>query len=82
VDGYEATGADLPPERHDVPLGRRRRAALTVLAIGRGHTPEELEEGFPQDVLDAFSDGLELDEALAYVDLLLETLLPRTEGDR
>lgn len=80
--GFEVDSIDLPSERTDVPLARRRRAALHVLAIGRCATPEDLVDGFPVAVVEAFSDELELGEALAHLDLLLDVLVPRVEDTR
>jgi hypothetical protein len=77
--GIDMDPVGLVAERTDVSLIRRRRAALPVLAIGRGYTPEDLVDGYPPDVLDAFGDELELAEALAHVDALLEILVPRME---
>lgn len=80
VTGFQPPPADLPAERADVALQRRRHGALVVLAIGRGHTPEDVVDGFPADVLDAFADELELREAIDWIDQLLEALVPRDEA--
>lgn len=80
--GFEPEPAELVAERLDVPRDRRERAALLVLGIGRGATPEELTTGIAADIVDAFADELERNEALAHVDLLLEVLSPRAEVSR
>lgn len=82
LTGFEPPAVELPRERTDVPLHRRRRAALLVLAIGRLATPEEVIDGMLGDVVAAFSDALELDEALQWTTLLLDALMPRTEVAR
>ena len=79
VSGFTATDADLPSERTDVPLARRERAALLLLAVGRGYAPEDLAEGLPADVLKTFGDGLERAEPLAHVGILLGVPAPRME---
>jgi hypothetical protein len=75
--GFEADPVVLPSERDDVLLGRRRHAALLVLAIGRGATPEDLMDDVTPEVVEAFGDDLELAEAMTHVDLLLDVLIPR-----
>ncbi len=78
ITGFDPGGdAPLPPVRHDVPLRRREEAALIVFAIARGLTPEEIADGVPDDVVEAFDgDPLERAEALVHVDALLEALAP------
>jgi hypothetical protein len=77
LSGFTPRPAALPPERLDVPRERRHRAALLVLAIAHGLTPEDIAEEVPRAILDAFADDLQRAEALAMVDLLLDTLSPR-----
>lgn len=75
--GFVPTPATLPAPRVDVAQDRRERAALMLLAIAYGHTPEDIARGIAPDVVAAFADDLERDEALAHVDLLLDLLQPR-----
>lgn len=78
IVGFDPGGSVvLPPVRHDVPLRRREQAALIVFAIARGLTPEEIAEGVPEEVVEAFEDPLERHEGLAHLDALLEVLCPR-----
>jgi hypothetical protein len=78
LSGFCPAPASLPRERLDVPRERRHRAALLVLAIAHGLTPEDIAEEIPRAILDVFADKLHRAEALAFVDLLIETLLPTT----
>jgi hypothetical protein len=82
LSGFNAGAASLPAERTDVAEERRHRAALLVLAIGRGYAPEDLADGVPADALQALGDELERAEALAHVDVLLGVLAPRVEVAR
>lgn len=77
VPGWTASAQGLPPARTDVPQERRERAALILIGVGRGYSPEELCGVMPADVLEAFADDLECSEALAHVDLLANVLVPR-----
>jgi hypothetical protein len=52
----------------------RDRAALIVLAIGRGWTPEEIARGLDCAIIDVFTDDIHRAEALCHVDLLLEAV--------
>jgi hypothetical protein len=83
LGGFEADPdglVELPSERTDTPLERRQRAALIVLAIGRGCTPEEvLMDDVPAERFAAVRGPLELQEASCWVDLLLDVLSPRAE---
>lgn len=75
--GFEAGPAPLPAQRDDVPFERRLRAAILVAAIGHLLIPEECALGAPPAILDAFEhDGLLRDEALCFVDMLLNILQP------
>jgi hypothetical protein len=71
--GLDPGPADLPAPRVDVPRVFRDRAALIVLAIGRGWTPEEIARGLDRAIID-FTDDLHRAEALCHVDLLLEAV--------
>jgi hypothetical protein len=76
--GFEAGPAIVPSERVDVPLFRRERAAAVVLAIATMQTPEECVGGGAVEALDRLhEDTLDRQEAMAYVDLLLDALAPR-----
>jgi hypothetical protein len=75
--GFDPGPTALPARRLDIDTGRRERAALLVLAIGRQAVPEDIVDGPPLEVLQAFEDELWRDEALAHVDILLEVLSPR-----
>ena len=77
MNGFIPDTKWLPAERHDIPAERRKRAAELVLAIGRHYTPEEMVDQPPADVIEAFGDDLERDEALAFVDLVANVLMPR-----
>ena len=73
--GFDPGPADLPAPRVDVPRVFRDRAALIVLAIGRGWTPEEIARGIDRAIIeDVFTDDLHRAEALCHVDLLLEAV--------
>jgi hypothetical protein len=58
----------------DIPRVVRDRAALIVLAIGRGRTPEDIARGIDRTIDEAFTDDLERAEALCHVDLLLDAV--------
>jgi hypothetical protein len=79
LDGFVPAPATLPLERLDVPRERRHRAALLVLAIAHGLTPEDVADEVPQRIIDAFGNELQRAEALTWVDLLLETLAPQAD---
>jgi hypothetical protein len=79
LDGFVPAPATLPLERLDVPRERRHRAALLVLAIAHGLTPEDVADEVPQKVVDALGERLQRAEALTWVDLLLETLAPQAD---
>lgn len=79
MNGFVPETAWLPAERDDIAAERRERAAHLVLAIPRGYAPEELVDQPPADVLELFRDELNRSEALAFVDLIANILLPRIE---
>lgn len=76
-DGFDAGPTPLRPQRTDIPLARRRHAALVVLAIGQLYTPEDIVAGMRPDIAAAFGHTGWLNEALAHVDLLLDVLVPQ-----
>lgn len=75
-DGFDAGDVDLPDPHPAIAPERREAAALMVLAITRGATPEDNALGVSADTLAVFGDELERAEALAHVDLLAAVLAP------
>ncbi|MFP5365145.1 MAG: hypothetical protein ACLGI5_20745 [Thermoleophilia bacterium] len=74
LPGFVPDPITLPAPRSDVAHDRRERAALVLMAVAYGHTPEDIARGIAPEIVEAFGDELERDEALAHVDLLLDAL--------
>lgn len=80
--GFVPTAVVLPARREDVPQERREHAALLVVAIGLGATPEDIAAGDLEAARVRLRDPLERAEALAHVDLLLSVLAPPAGASR
>lgn len=77
--GFEVDDVELPVERLDFSREHREHAALLLLAIVRGATPEDIASGKApaEDIRQVWTDELERVEALAHIDLLLDVLCPQ-----